>query len=93
LPDPPPGFDQDAGALTDSTAVYNGHRGVVFDTTTDSWLVVPDLPDGDLDGRTVVAAGAEMLVFGGMDLGSSPATGSDDGQVFVNSTWIWPAGR
>lgn len=66
---------------------------MLFDATTDSWLVVPDLPDGDLSNRTVVAAGTDMLVFGGMNLGPAPTTGADDGQVFVNSTWLWPAGR
>ena len=84
LPDPPAGARHSAGARTDSTAIYTAHQGSVLDTATGIWQEVPALPDGELHYRTLVAAGTDMVVFGGTDL----VTGG-----FVNNSWIWSPGR
>jgi hypothetical protein len=56
----------------------------VLDTTTGRWQTVPDLPGGDATGRTVVAAGVRMLVFGGARWGRSM-----DDVTLLDTTWIW----
>ncbi|MEV6304936.1 hypothetical protein AB0M02_36375 [Actinoplanes sp. NPDC051861] len=75
LPDPPPG--PAAGARTGTTALYFGDSGVVLDTTTGTWQKIPAIPGDEVTGRTIVAAGALMVVFGGA---------SSD---LVADAWIW----
>jgi hypothetical protein len=77
LPDPPGG--EAAGARGRSSAVYLAARGSVLDTAGARWLRVPKVPDGDLANRLVLAAGTDMLIFGG--------AGKDG--TLVNRTWIW----
>ena len=73
-----------AGALGAQTAMYTGYRGVVLDVPAGRWLNVPELeePRGNY-GRTVVAAGTDLFVFGGVDW-------ADTGEPrFHNDAWRW----
>ncbi|MEU4425682.1 hypothetical protein AB0F81_34095 [Actinoplanes sp. NPDC024001] len=81
LPNPPRGDTFAAGARTGTTAIYFGDRGLVLDTTTGSWQQVPAIPGERVTGRTVVAAGVRMLVFGGARQDAEPAVVAD--------AWIW----
>jgi hypothetical protein len=84
LPNAPASAAESAGAHTDTTAEYTAASGWVLDTATGSWQQVPALPDGHVTGRTVVAAGAEMLIFGGARW-NRPRTSA----TLVSHTWIW----
>jgi len=81
LPNPPAGDTPAAGARTGTTAVYFGDSGVVLDTTIGAWQAVPTVPGGRVTGRTIVAAGVRMVVFGGARWDASPAV--------VGDAWIW----
>jgi hypothetical protein len=86
LPDPPDGEeDFGSGVLTEPGGHYFGYRGWILDTTTGTWLEIPDL-DGDelVTGRTVVAAGADLLAFGG-------ARWKEHGveATLLADAWIW----
>ncbi|MBG0566421.1 hypothetical protein [Actinoplanes aureus] len=81
LPNPPAGDPPAAGARTATTAIYLGDRGVVLDTTTGAWQTVPAVPGGQVTGRTVVAAGTRMVVFGGARSDGTPAV--------IGDAWIW----
>ncbi|HEX2044690.1 MAG TPA: hypothetical protein VHF23_03560 [Gaiellaceae bacterium] len=86
LPEAPDGEeDFGSGVLTESGGHYFGYRGWILDTASDTWTEVPPLDTGDLvTARTVVAAGADMLVFGGARWDAS----GDDGAL-LNDAWIW----
>ncbi|HYN96702.1 MAG TPA: hypothetical protein VES42_22915, partial [Pilimelia sp.] len=77
----PPGMTQSAGVLGDRSARYLDWQGAVLDAPGRRWLSVPDPPGGDLAGRTVVAAGTDMLLFGG----GQPR----EGGALVDDAWIW----
>jgi hypothetical protein len=79
LPDPPAGVTHSAGARGDSTAVYVDVAGAVFDASTGEWIGVPTAPGGKVTGRTVVAAGTAMVIFGGA---------RPDGAL-INQVWVW----
>jgi hypothetical protein len=81
LPNPPAGDPFTAGARTGTSAIYFGDHGVVLDTTTSTWQTIPDVPGGDVTGRTIVAAGVRMVVFGGAR--------SDDRPALVADAWMW----
>lgn len=81
LPAAPPGMTQSAGVLGDRSARYLDWQGAVLDAPGRRWLSVPDPPGGDLAGRTVVAAGTDMLLFGG----GQPR----EGGALVDDAWIW----
>ncbi|WP_328472748.1 hypothetical protein OHA21_10725 [Actinoplanes sp. NBC_00393] len=81
LPNPPAGTSTAAGARTGTTAVYLGNHGFVLDMTTGAWQPVPAIPGDDVTGRTVVAAGVRMMVFGGARWDPTPAVVAD--------AWIW----
>jgi hypothetical protein len=68
LPDRPSGEETvAAGVLTPSRGYYFSHRGWVLDTATSTWTQLPPIDeDAFVTGRTVVAAGARLLVFGGV---------------------------
>jgi hypothetical protein len=83
LPDLPGGIEHVAGAFTDSTAIYFGVQGAVLDTTAGRWLPLPVIPDDGGNNRTIVAAGAELVAFGGVDWTSGMKA------ELSNSTWIW----
>jgi hypothetical protein len=73
-----------AGARTATDAVYFGVKGAVLDTTTGSWQMVSAAPDGNVTGRTIVAAGVRMLVFGGARWDAA-----EESATLLNDTWIW----
>lgn len=84
LPNPPAGDTPSAGARTATDAVYFGVKGAVLDTTTGSWQMVSAAPDGNVTGRTIVAAGVRMLVFGGARWDAA-----EESATLLNDTWIW----
>lgn len=73
LPDPPGGRRTDqnqttfaAGVVTAAGAAYTGDAGWVLDARAGTWTELPPLDGGDLvQGRSVVAAGRDLFVFGG----------------------------
>jgi hypothetical protein len=84
-------YDESAGVLTADSALFVGSNGLLLDATADTWITIPSLPDGDGDvlGRTTVAMGTDMFVFGG---GAWP--GPDGKGKLINSAWLWsPRGR
>jgi hypothetical protein len=86
LPHAPDG-DEDvaSGVLTASGADYFGDRGWVLDATTSTWIELPALDDGRLvTGRTVVAAGVDLFVFGG----ARWKTADHDGEL-LDDAWTW----
>ena len=86
LPNPPDGEDVfGSGVLTGSLGHYFGYRGWILDATGDRWIQVPPLDDDDLvTERTVVPAGADLLVFGG-------ARWKPEGldATLLDDVWIW----
>ncbi|MFK3985202.1 hypothetical protein ACI2K4_33115 [Micromonospora sp. NPDC050397] len=82
LPAPPGGVTVSAGARGRSNALYLDVDGWLLDTTTQRWVRVPDAPDPEPTGHTLVAAGTEMLLFGG---------GRHDrpGGTLLNEVWVW----
>lgn len=86
LPDAPRG-DEDfgSGVLAESGGHYFGHQGWILDTSTSAWIEIPPL-DGDrhVTGRTVVAAGSDLLVFGG-------ARWKEQGfeATLLADAWVW----
>ena len=86
LPDPPDGEeDCGSGVLTESGGHYFGYRGWILDTTTSTWIGVPPLDTDELvTGRTVVAAGADLLVFGG----ARWKPDSFDATLLADA-WVW----
>ena len=68
LPDPPrAGADMAAGVITPSRGYFFSDRGWVLDTATSTWMELPPIDEeAFVTGRTVVAAGSRLLVFGGV---------------------------
>lgn len=56
-----------AGVVNDNGAVFNAAAGSILDLHGDTWVDLPPLPDAPLDvsGRTTVAMGRSLFVFGG----------------------------
>jgi hypothetical protein len=77
LPSPPAGGEA-AGARSATSAIYIGLDGAVLDTTTGTWEALPKLPGDRRSGYTLVAAGTDLLVFGG-----------GRGDDLRNDTWLW----
>jgi hypothetical protein len=86
LPEPPTGEDDfGSGVLTSSGGHYFGYRGWILDATSDTWIELPALGDDEhVTGRTVVNAGADLLVFGGANW----AYGASEG-VLLDDAWSW----
>ena len=84
LPEPPAGQGPAAGAYSATGAVYVGSSGAVLDTTAGTWGVVPADPDGDIAGRSLVAAGTDLLIFGGVDWSADATYGA-----LLASAWVW----
>jgi hypothetical protein len=91
LPHPPGGeedwgsgvLDTPGGVLTESGGHYFANRGWVLDTSDDAWIEIPPLDTDELvTGRTVVAAGDDLLVFGGARWDSVGAT-------LLADAWAW----
>jgi hypothetical protein len=76
-----------SGAIGTASAVYPEAAGAVLDTVTGRWLSIPEAPGGEMTGRTVVAAGRDLLVFGGA------AWRSQEAGTLVNRAWLWPPPR
>lgn len=89
LPDPPAEeYGVAAGVLGRDGARFFGYRGYVLDTSSGAWRSVPTLDHQiSVDGRTVVTAGSDLVVFGGTDW-----TGGGSGEL-RNDAWRWDAGR
>lgn len=72
-----------AGAFDERAAVYTRPDGAVLDVARGQWIRPPALPKGsDTVGPTVVAAGRDLVVFGGAHWTSGRGTLRDEG-------WIW----
>lgn len=87
LPDPP-GVEaqQSAGAFAGATAVYPEADGPVLDTAGNRWLGIPAAPGGEVSGRSIVAAGRDLLVFGGASWASADGT-------LLNGASVWSPPR
>jgi hypothetical protein len=68
LPSPPAGEDEfGSGVVTAAGGHFFGHRGWVLDTASETWIEIPPLTgDENVYGRTIVSAGDELVVFGGV---------------------------
>ena len=89
LPDPPdeeyPGA---AGVLGADGARFFGYRGQVLDLSAAAWLEIPPLEEpASVADRTVVAAGSDLFVYGGIDW-----TGGGSGRL-RNDAWAWATAR
>ncbi len=86
LPDPPQGEeDFGSGVLTESGGHYFGYQGWILDSTDNTWIGIPPLDVGELvTDRTVVAAGADLLVFGGARWDSNGFEAT-----LLADAWIW----
>ncbi|WP_432979578.1 hypothetical protein [Dactylosporangium sp. CA-233914] len=82
LPPAPDGLES-AGAFDERAAVYTRPDGAVLDVARGRWIHLPQLPKGsDTAGPTVVAAGRDLVIFGGAHWTSDQGTLRDEG-------WIW----
>jgi hypothetical protein len=87
LPDPPAGADEfSAGIVAGGRADFWGQQGWVLDAVSGAWTQVPPLDAGDdhVTGRSVAAAGRDLLAFGGAHW---PA-GSMEGEL-LGAAWLW----
>lgn len=93
LPHPPGGeedwgsgvLDMPGGVLTESGGHYFANRGWVLDTSDNAWIEIPPLDTGEfVTGRTVVAAGTDLLVFGGARWKAN----SVDATLLADA-WVW----
>jgi hypothetical protein len=93
LPHPPGGeedwgsgvLDTPGGVHTDSGGHYFANRGWILDTSDNAWIEIPPLDTGELvTGRTVVAAGTDLLVFGGARWKAN----SVDATLLADA-WVW----
>lgn len=84
LANPPTGDEAfGSGVLTASGGHYFGYAGWILDATTHTWIEIPSLDGGELvTGRTVVAVGTDLLVFGGV------AWVEADGEL-LDEAWAW----
>jgi hypothetical protein len=87
LPDPPAGADEfSAGIVAGDRADFWGQQGWVLDAVSGAWTRVPPLDAGDdgVTGRSVAAAGRDLLAFGG----ARWPTGSMEGEL-LGDAWLW----
>ena len=89
LPDPPAGADEfSAGIVAGDRADYWGQQGWVLDAVAGGWTQVPPL-DGDdqiVSGRSVAAAGRDLLGFGGARWPGDGGRGE-----LLGEAWLWRA--
>jgi hypothetical protein len=91
LPDPPAvdaPAEHRAAAIGAAAAVYPEPDGPALNVTTGEWLSIPPAPGGRVTGRTVVAAGTDLLVFGG----AAWESGGDRGAL-LDQGWLWSPPR
>ncbi|MGH2722012.1 MAG: hypothetical protein ACRDJO_10480, partial [Actinomycetota bacterium] len=88
LPDPPAGKRQQAaGVRGDRRVEFFRYRGPLLDLPSGSWQEVPSLHEGgEVEGRTVVTAGRDLFVSGGVGW-----SGRGDG-VLLREGWLWSPG-
>lgn len=86
LPDPPGGEEEfGSGVLTEDGGHYFAYRGWILDSTSDTWSEIPPLDTDELvTGRTAVAAGADLLVFGGARWKPQSLDAT-----LLSDAWIW----
>jgi hypothetical protein len=86
LPNPPEGESAfGSGVVSEAGGQYFGYRGWLLEAATGTWIEIAPLDTTALvTGRTVVAAGADLLVFGG-------ARWKSDGwnATLLKDGWIW----
>jgi hypothetical protein len=89
LPNPPDGEeDFGSGVLTKSAGHYFGYQGWILDTATGTWTEIQSLePDELVTGRTAIAAGDDLLVFGGARWKEH-----DSEATLLDDAWIWSPG-
>ncbi|MGH9005748.1 MAG: hypothetical protein ACRDYV_21690, partial [Acidimicrobiia bacterium] len=76
-----------AGVRGAHGARYTGYRGHILDTVAGEWVAVPALDEPDsVDGRTVVAAGSDLFVYGGVDW-----SGGGNSRL-LSDAWLWSTG-
>ncbi len=96
LPAPPAGVDASAreevaaGIVAGREADYFGHRGWILDAVAQEWTAIPPLDHDEplITGRSVTAAGRDMLVFGGIRWGEETMQGE-----LMTDAWIWSPPR
>lgn len=67
------GLVEGAGVIWPTGATYASDHGPLLDLATNTWLQVPERESGYLTDQTVVAAGRDLLVFGGARWSSETA--------------------
>jgi hypothetical protein len=96
LPQPPAEVDPEAGEafaagiVADRRADYFGQRGWILDAIAHEWVEIPPLDEAEppITGRSVAAAGTDMLVFGGVRWGDGGMRGD-----LLKDAWIWSPRR
>jgi len=96
LPEPPAGVDPAAGeafaagVVAGRQADYFGYRGWILDAVAQDWTPIPPLDHDEplVTGRSVTAAGRDMLVFGGVRW----LDGGTRGEL-SKEAWIWSPPR
>ena len=96
LPEAPAGVDPSAGEefaagiVAGREADYFGHRGWILDAVAQDWIAIPPLDEHEplITGRSVTAAGRDMLVFGGVRWDQDGMRGEH-----LNDAWIWSPPR
>jgi hypothetical protein len=87
LPDPPTGADEfSAGIVAGGQADYWGQHGWVLDAVAGEWAAVPPLEGDDrlVSGRSVAAAGRDLLAFGGARWDGGEMRGE-----LLGEAWLW----
>jgi hypothetical protein len=84
LPDGPADDSFSAGAVGREAARFDAYRGRVLELSSGQWREVPRLDEAEnVAGRTFVAAGRQLFVYGGVHWTAS-------GQVrLLGDGWLW----
>jgi hypothetical protein len=86
LPKPPAGA-HGAGVIGSRAALYIATSGLLLDLTSRSWIDLPRLPKASNTERTVLTAGPDAFVFGGVRW-----VGGTKGEL-LGDAWIWRSGH
>lgn len=82
LPDSGGGAAAVAGAVGEHGALYLGTSGLLLDARRGQWRRMPAFPGGGRADPTVVSAGRDAVVFGGVRWGRN-------GGHLLDDVWIW----
>lgn len=86
LPGGPDDEDFSAGVIGREAARFDGYRGWALELPAGRWREVPPLDEGEtVTGRTSVAAGRNLFVYGGVDWAAG-----GNGRL-LGDAWLWPA--